>query len=378
MSWTSKLFLFLNILLALATISCYFTPDIAPSKIWLFAFLALTYPILVFANIFFIVSWLFIDIKYIFISILTLALGYNHVSSYFGFRGGKISNNAHDISLVSYNISNALSGYDKSKNIKLLKAKKLEEFLSRFEDEDTISLQEVGSYASDIIKKPFSKYHIHKFDKGAVILSKHPIIKKGLIEFGTKTNSCLWADIVIDIDTIRIYNVHLQSNKISKDAEEMINNKNLDKEEAFSKISTIFRHYKNYHLTRKKQAIMVKEHADLSPYKVIICGDFNDVPLSYNYKVLQKNLIDTFKDKGAGSGSTFNGNIPFLRIDYILVHPSFKVSKFNIIKEKYSDHYPIATVIAINEQDPFKSKRSEKDKKIKEGSKDASDREADL
>jgi endonuclease/exonuclease/phosphatase family metal-dependent hydrolase len=65
--------------------------------------------------------------------------------------------------------------------------------------------------------------------------------------------------------------------------------------------------------------------------------------------LLRKGLVDTFKDKGAGLGTTFNGVIPLLRIDYILVDPKFQVSKFNIIKEKYSDHFPIATLISLKD-----------------------------
>ncbi len=350
MAWTSKFFLLCNIALSLVTIFCYFSPDIEPSTIWMFSFLALLYPILILLHLGFIVYWLFSDMKYVFISLFTIALGYNHISSYFGFRGSKISNDGHEVSIISYNISNAAAAYDKEKNAKEDKVKKLEEFLSRFQDEDIICLQEVGSYATDVLKRPFAKYNMHKFDKGAIILTKHRIIKKGMIEFGTKTNSCLWADIIVDLDTLRIYNLHLQSNKISKDADDLATNKDINKDEAFSKIRRILRRYRQYHITRSKQALMVKEHADLSPHRVIIAGDFNDIPLSHNYKILQKNLKDTFRESGVGSGSTFNGKIPFLRIDYILVDPSFKVSKFNIIKENFSDHYPIATVLSLKQK----------------------------
>jgi endonuclease/exonuclease/phosphatase family metal-dependent hydrolase len=348
MKWFNRLIFLSNLGLATITILSYFSSQIEPSTISLFSYLAVMYPIFVILNLMFITYWLFVDMKFAFISILALAFGYNHVSSYFGFRGNKLTSSPHDISIISFNISNAAAAYDKDKETKLDKASKMVSFISRFKDEDIICLQEVGSYATDVLKKPFKDYNIHKFEKGTVIISRHEILKKGHIEFGTKTNSCLWADVVIGLDTVRVYNLHLQSNRISADANDMANNQ-MNSNEWKWKIKRILNRYGSYHQTRTRQARIVKEHANLSPHPVILCGDFNDVPLSYNYMLLREGLVDTFKDKGAGFGTTFNGVIPFLRIDYIMVDPKFKISKFNIIKEKFSDHFPIATLVSLKQ-----------------------------
>jgi endonuclease/exonuclease/phosphatase family metal-dependent hydrolase len=347
MKWSSKIVFFLNIVAVLCLFCSYLAPGIDPQHYWIFSFFALMYPILVIANVVFILFWSFVEIKYALLSLLALLFGYKNFSSYVGFNSGKVTSSSHNISVVSYNISNAIEAYDKRKDVKENKKEKMEGFLSRFKDEDILCLQEVGEYATDIIKKNFKDYHIHKFDKGTIILSKHKMIKKGQIEFGTKTNSCLWADIVIGVDTVRVYSIHLQSNKISKDANEMIAHGSIKEEKTWKNLYGIFRKYNIYHKTRSVQAKTVKEHADLSPYKVIMCGDFNDVPLSYNYNVLQHNLVDAFKEKGVGIGSTFNGKIPFLRIDYILIDPDYQVAKFNVVRENYSDHYAVAAVIAL-------------------------------
>ena len=78
-----------------------------------------------------------------------------------------------------------------------------------------------------------------------------------------------------------------------------------------------------------------------SPYKVIVCGDFNDTPQSYTYNLLSENLNDSFKTKGVGFGTTYAGSIPALRIDYILTHEKIKVQSHKILKENYSDHFPV-------------------------------------
>ncbi len=142
--------------------------------------------------------WLFTDLKMALIPVATIAVGYQNLSHYFAFHSKPLNKDPHDISVVSFNISNALEAYDRQTDRKAEKLAKMEAFLKRFGDEDVICMQEVGAYASDLIKKNFKHYQIHKFSKGAVILSRHKMIKKGQIEFGTRTNSCLWADVVID------------------------------------------------------------------------------------------------------------------------------------------------------------------------------------
>jgi endonuclease/exonuclease/phosphatase family metal-dependent hydrolase len=348
MKWRSKIILVLNVLLVLATFCAYFAPKIDPHQFWIFSFFGLFYPIFVIANLVFVCYWLFVDMKYSLVSILAILVGWSNIGSYIGYNTDKISNNPHDISIISFNIGNALEAYDKKADVKEDKQNKMNRFLSRFDDEDIICLQEVGNYATDVINKKFKPYNIYKTDKGAVILSKHKIIKKGVIEFGTKTNSCLWADLLVGVDTLRIYNVHLRSNNITKDANEMVESDGSIKKEGFkNRVLRIFRKYKNYHQARTVQARTVKEHANGSPHPVVICGDFNDVPVSFTYELMKENLNDAFKEKGEGLGSTFNGKIPFLRIDYILADPSLNIVKFNVIKEIYSDHYPVAALVSL-------------------------------
>jgi endonuclease/exonuclease/phosphatase family metal-dependent hydrolase len=74
-----------------------------------------------------------------------------------------------------------------------------------------------------------------------------------------------------------------------------------------------------------------------------VCGDFNDTPNSYVYRILSDRLQDSFKEKGLGIGTTFAGSIPLLRIDYILADMQFKINECKVIHNKWSDHYPVVT-----------------------------------
>ena len=92
---------------------------------------------------------------------------------------------------------------------------------------------------------------------------------------------------------------------------------------------------------RALQAQVVKDHINRSPFPVIVVGDFNDTPVSYAYRKIRKGLNDSFVNSGYGAGFTYKGNYPPNRIDYILYDNSLINSYFEIIKVKYSDHYPI-------------------------------------
>jgi endonuclease/exonuclease/phosphatase family metal-dependent hydrolase len=98
---------------------------------------------------------------------------------------------------------------------------------------------------------------------------------------------------------------------------------------------------------RSTQAHMVQAHIGRSPYPVIVCGDFNDTPTSYTYNTISRGLNDTFKVKGNGLGATYNGKMPFLRIDYIFTDPSIHILKHEVMRTNISDHFPVCASIEM-------------------------------
>jgi endonuclease/exonuclease/phosphatase family metal-dependent hydrolase len=88
-------------------------------------------------------------------------------------------------------------------------------------------------------------------------------------------------------------------------------------------------------------------HIEKSPYPVIVCGDFNDSPISYCYQSFSDQLIDSFKEAGNGIGSSYAGTMPSYRIDYVFHSDEFKAIRYNTIKDKLSDHYPVTVELAI-------------------------------
>jgi endonuclease/exonuclease/phosphatase family metal-dependent hydrolase len=185
---------------------------------------------------------------------------------------------------------------------------------------------------------------------GVATLTKYPIVRKGKILFNTKSNNiCIYTDVLINKDTVRIYNLHLASISFGKKEYKFIDelNKNKYNDTNFTESKNIFHRLKNGFLARAKQTELVAAHIKTCKYKIILCGDFNDTPSSFAYHTLSSGLNDAFKEAGNGIGKTYNGQLPLLRIDYILHSPNFVCNKYKRIPESLTDHYPITCYLSL-------------------------------
>lgn len=179
---------------------------------------------------------------------------------------------------------------------------------------------------------------------GIATFSKYPIVNQGKIEFNTKANNlCIFTDIVLGSDTFRVYNVHLQSISFSKEdnkfLSEVVSEKDATNE--IEKSKSILRRLKRAFVKRSHQADMIALHMSTSPYKIIVCGDFNDTAASYVYHKLSQNLQDAFIQKGMGFGRTYAGEWPQFRIDYILYDSDLICTDYKRGEETFTDHYPV-------------------------------------
>lgn len=105
----------------------------------------------------------------------------------------------------------------------------------------------------------------------------------------------------------------------------------------------------NAYIKRSKQVEIILSKIEQSPYPVLVCGDFNDTPVSYTYRKMTKELWDAFVESGNGTGSTYIGMFPFLRIDYILHSKELNAYQFETHSEELSDHHAISCIIELLE-----------------------------
>jgi endonuclease/exonuclease/phosphatase family metal-dependent hydrolase len=179
------------------------------------------------------------------------------------------------------------------------------------------------------------------------IYTKFPIVNTGKIEFeNTKGNCVQWVDVKIKNETFRIYNVHLQSIKFDeRDYDIMKLNGNNDT--IINKAESIMLKMKEAWQVRAKQAELLKDHIESCPHKIILCGDFNDTPISYTYNTVVGNLKDAFIESGSGFSQTYSGRMPSFRIDYILADKSFDIYNYELGDKYWSDHKLVQTTLHI-------------------------------
>lgn len=346
---------FLTVLLGLLLLLAYLSVFVKPTVFWFFGLLGLAYPVLLLLNLAFLVYWI-IRWKWVFLyPTFAILLGISHFANFFQFPYGKGNQqeSKDEITVVSYNV-NLFQLYTWAK--KPPTNNKIFTFLSN-QNADIACLQEfyvVNNKFSERDAKAALSYNVHigyinkgkKSGYGLATYSRYPIISTGEIRFENSANACIYSDIVIGPDTVRVYNNHLQSLRLKQNNLNFLKNQTAgSNSHAVDEIKDISYRYRDAVQKRAQQVAMVLEHIEQSPYPVIVCGDFNESPISYNYRKMRQDLNDAFVEAGAGVGHTYKGFFPSFRIDYILYHPNFTATSYSSPRVDYSDHYPVVATL---------------------------------
>ncbi|MGB1243159.1 MAG: endonuclease/exonuclease/phosphatase family protein [Chitinophagales bacterium] len=372
----------LNLVAALALLLTYPVPFINPSSFWFSALWGLSYPFLLLINIGFLLYWLLKRRLQVFLSLIVILLGWNLLTKTIAFNvlqnksevvesveeeGEDASEkDATDVKIMTYNVQN-FDLYNWTENVDS-RNKMIE--LIQSEKPDIINFQEF--YTDDNDDSEFHNvkllvnelgYKHYSFEKtltikttnhwGLATFSKFPIVGKGRITFPeSKNNIVAYTNVAIEEDTVRLFNLHLQSIHLGRQdlkylKQLSLREKKEEKTDHWKSFNSIVTKLKAAYVKRGKQASVLADSIKHSPYRVIVCGDFNDTPTSFTYETISSTLKDAFLESGLGLGGTYAGPLPSFRIDYVLLDPSFEVRSTEVIRKKYSDHYPVTCEFRI-------------------------------
>jgi endonuclease/exonuclease/phosphatase family metal-dependent hydrolase len=351
----NRFMLWLNYLVIICLLSACFAKYISPLVFWPIAFAGLAFPFIFLLNLLFVLYWLAQFRRLFMIPFVAAVFAYPTASKYFRF-SSSANIAVKSFKVTSYN--SMLFDLYNWKHNKETRAKIFED-LSEI-DPDIICLQEFYTSEEEgdfnnvdtlatLLNLP--NHHVEythtlrTYDHwGVATFSRFPIINKGKIVFNTRNNNmCIYTDVVMQNDTVRVYNVHLQSINFSKKDNQFLEDikKGNDSEEELEKGKNVLRRLKRAFTKRAKQVEAIKAHMATCPYKIILCGDFNDTAASYAYRELSAGLDDAFMEKGSGFGRTYAGNWPQFRIDYLLHDERIGCARFDRAEETYTDHFPI-------------------------------------
>lgn len=358
-----KIIFVVNIFAVLALLLAYLSAYISPIDFYLFAFLGLSYSFLLLANLLFIIFWAILKSKRFLISLTAILLGWSFLTSFLqiSFNKKEFDVNEQEVKVLTYNVRvfdrwNWSSEKNRGmKTISYIKKAKsnivcLQEFYSNSSNgRNTIDSIKSGS-GLKYSHISFASKKRRKYHHGIATFSSYPIVGKGKVKSHTDENFCIYSDIKIDEDTIRVYNLHLESIHLGYADYDVIENINKNDTLDVRGIRSILTKLRKGYQKRTRQANVISAHIAKSKFPVLVCGDFNDTPVSYVYQRLTENLIDAFCVSGNGIGSTYINKFSTFRIDYIL-HSS-QINSFNhsTPKIELSDHYPVKCSIQLSKQ----------------------------
>jgi endonuclease/exonuclease/phosphatase family metal-dependent hydrolase len=330
------------------TLLSFLCPEVNPASFRWLAFFGTAFPWLLLANIFLMLLWAWRVNRFALYHLGILIFGWQFVSGFFGLDIGKNRAPESAITVATHNLGGIFRGKTIDDGLREKKASAYARFLQESGMPDILCTQETSAKFYKILAQKMGYAHTFNLKKGTVIFSRFPMEAGGDIPLGKTYNSSIWVDIRVGQRLIRVYNLHLQSNSVTRTTEKVIQNGEMDEGETWSTIGKVLGKVGNATSIRAEQAILLREHIAQSPYPVLICGDFNDTPNSFVYATLANGLKDTFKEKGFGLGTTFGGILPFLRIDYILTDPKISTYSCKTIRDDvFSDHYPVVVEIGF-------------------------------
>lgn len=339
--------------MALSVLNAYVNPK---HFIWTTLFGLAFWEVLIF-NIVVLVLLLLLWSKKAWISILAMLVAIPGINKSYSFGSKEEADNS--IRVMSYNVHmfKHIDGKTDSEDFANQMANQV-----RDQNPDILCCQEFAAFKSGVSRpkciEDFAEscgfqyiYYNRKSNFGGnVVFSKYPITKVDE-ESGFGQENTYGVMVTVDAGEkgkFHVANVHLLSYMITDTEIDLLIN-STDKKDDLDTIGKTVLHKLSYAFQRRSDElknVLTTMPPVVGP--IIMCGDFNEPPLSYNYRQMQKaGFVDTFTKVGRGIKPTYAGKLPLLRIDYIWGNNDVKPLNFKRLRYKASDHYPIMLDFAI-------------------------------
>lgn len=313
-------------LLASTILNAYFAPRDFP----LLNFLSLGFPFLMIVNVFLILFWIVLFKKRALVFIVITIFFLTPIRRWINY-SSKNEGSA-SFKMVTYNI--------KGSSFKENSLTEIQDLVNSA-NADVVFIQEIG-YED---KRPsFKNLTGDEHPQVVSFYTKHKVVKTGSLDF-TENAEGRFADIEINGKIIRFINVYLEPFQLKKEMVKPTSSIDANEEKAKSLIRRFIPVFKLH----QDEVNTMKDFIQQSPYPVIVGGDFNSVPNSYEYYTINSVLKDAFLEAGSGSATSFHDYKFPIRIDYLFTSKEIKCKSYKVNRTKdASDHYPVFAEFSFN------------------------------
>ena len=313
------------LLLGATMLNAYIPPKVFP----LLNLLSLAFPFLMIANLLLCVFWIISWSKRAFVFLLISTLFLTPVRRWINYSEPK-SEKA-DFKVLTFNNKYNDYGLEEVKN-----------YIKSF-NADVIFLQESGYSGLGNSDFEEMKYSLH--NRRISFFSKYQIVEQDTIPLIDKGKS-VYADVIIKGKRIRFINVYLEPFQLHKSMVKPTE----DLEENGTKAKSLVRRFMPVFKKHEEQVQILKNFIEKSPYPVILAGDFNSVPNSYEYYTISGVLKDCFLESGTGLATSFHDYKIPIRIDYVFSSENLKSTYYQVDRsQKLSDHYPVLVKFSLKD-----------------------------
>lgn len=326
------------LLLWLTVASTFVSPAENPTL----SLLGLFFPVFLFVDIAFIFFWLIFHISLVWLPILGVAVVSGYALDYCPINTKKYELDS-AICVVTYNLGGLKTDEDRQEVVRFLKEK----------SPDIACFQEI--YGSLINMPEFlqfvdSMHYNTLIGTGRYILTRFNVIGDTInITYPTRGNSSLGCWIHCQGDSLLLVSNHLESNALNDSDKtgykDMILEPERERVEQESRLLKRKLSGAAYYRCAQTDTLctLIERNKDKS---IIMCGDFNDTPISYTYQQIAKKLDNTFRKTGMGVGFTYRQNGIFVRIDHIFISKDWQCLKCYVDdKILASDHFPVVAYV---------------------------------
>lgn len=322
----------------------------------LFSTLGMTLPFFLVANLLFLVFWLIFKWTRAWIPVVGFALAYVPISIYMPLHTRQaVPEEA--IKVISYNVCCYQSPASQSSTFD-----DVTDFLHK-EQADIVCIQEDNDAARNLVHRKYANHFAYN-DTAILcnnsfafnclgIHTRYPILRKERIDYPTAVNngSVAWW-LQVNGDTLIVINNHFESCHLNEEDrlqyQQMLKG-NLSSDSVRLESQLLMVKLAEANAKRAVQIDRICEYAEEHlQYPLIVCGDFNDNPISYSRHAFSKFLDDSFTSTGRGLGLSYNRKGFYFRIDHLFCSKNLQPYNCKIDGNiTLSDHYPLVCWIKM-------------------------------